>query len=95
MVCRLSSEESLHVTSFMRSLQTFPLFYSLVLNLPLVRVHMHVCVCVYVPVHVVHMYYRGSYKYSPEDNLGYCSIVPQALLSPPPFETQALSWPGT
>lgn len=70
------------MTSFMRSLQTFPLFYSLVLNLPLVRVHMHVCV--YVPVHVVHMYYRGSYKYSPEDNLGYCSIVPQALLSPPP-----------
>lgn len=33
------------MTSFMRSLQTFPLFYSLVLNLPLVRVHMHVCSC--------------------------------------------------
>lgn len=31
--------------------------------------------------------------YSPEDNLGYCSIVPRALSTP--LETCALNWPGT
>lgn len=84
------------MTSFMRSLQTFPLFYSLVL--PLLRVHLSartcvcLCVCVFLCTWCI-CTYRGSHMYSPEDNLGYCSVVPQALSTP--FEIWALNWPGT